>query len=120
MIISQHLNCNRGFCRWWVFFAIHPILGELGDCLIAATMVGCYCNWQYSLRSCPFTYGLHNNNISVSCKFHTSLSFSRTSWSPELIAFTGMDSVLSVLMLFFVEEEEEEEEEHKIIYAMVC
>ncbi|CAM6043483.1 unnamed protein product [Sphagnum compactum] len=54
-------------------------------------MVGCYCSWQCSLRSCPFTYGVHNNNTSVSCKFHTSLSFSRTSWSPELIAFTEVD-----------------------------
>jgi hypothetical protein len=35
-----------------------------------------------------------------------------------LITFTGMGSVLSVLMFFFVEEEEEEE--HEIIYAMVC
>jgi hypothetical protein len=106
----------------WVFIAIDPILGELCDRLIAATMVGCYCSWQCSLRSCPFTYGLHNNNnTSVSCKFHTSLSFSRTSWSPELITFTGMDFVLSVLMFFFVEEdEEEEEEEHEIIYAMIC
>ncbi len=102
------------------FFAIDPILGELCDCLIAATMVGGYCSWQCSLRSCPFTYGLHNNNTSVSCKFHTSLSFSRTSWSPELIAFTGMDSVLSVDVVFVEEEEEEEEEEHKRIYAMVC